>query len=100
MFVPNNKARHEEFVGKVYKLITPSSVLPLRKKIIENESIFNGDYPELMRDLFNYVCDAKISDSLKQQQLLIVSEYLYRSSFVLDPEINFFSCLLMLADKT
>lgn len=99
-FVPNNKARHEKFISNIYKLITPSSVIKLRKKIIENESVFNGDYPELMRDLFNYVCDAKITDSLKQQQLLIVSEYLYRSSFVLDPEINFFSCLLMLADKT
>jgi replication factor C small subunit len=99
-FIPNDKARHDKFVTNVYKLITPSTVLKLRSKIIENEAVFNGDYPELLRTLFNHVCDAKISDILKQQQLLIISEYIYRSSFVLDPEINFFSCLLMLADKT
>ena len=99
-YVPNDKARHDKFVGKLYELITPKTVLKLRAKVIENEAVFNGDYPELLRSLFNYVCDAKLPDIVKQQQLLVISEYIYRSSFVLDPEINFFSCLLMLADKT
>ena len=99
-YVQNDKSRHDKFVTNVYKLIAPRTVLKLRAKIIENEAVFNGDYPELLRTLFNHVCAAEISDSLKQQQLLVISEYIYRSSFVLDPEINFFSCLLMLADKT
>jgi DNA polymerase III delta prime subunit len=88
-----------KFVSNLYKLLSPSTVLKLRVKIIENESLFNSDYQELLRDMFNHICDADIDSRKKQSHLLVVSEYLYRSSFVLDQEINFFSCLLMLADS-
>jgi DNA polymerase III delta prime subunit len=90
-----------KLVENIYKLIKTGKVMNLRRNIIEKEAIFNKDYVELLRSLFNHVCDCKnTSDSVKQQHLIVVSEHIYRSAFVLDQEINFFSCLVMLSQST
>jgi len=86
-----------KFAENLYKLVNDGLVLKLRKRVIENEQVFNGDYGELLRDMFNLVCDAKIKDDIKREHLLIISEHIYRMSFVMDPEINFYSCLVALA---
>lgn len=91
--------KQSTFIGKIYKLTNKQSVLKLRPKIIENEHAFNGDYSHALKLLFNHICEQNIPTINKQEQMLIVSEYIYRSSFVLDQEINFFSCLLALANK-
>ena len=70
--------------------------LKLRKLIIENESKFNGDYPELMKQLFDHVHDVRLGDDIKRKQLITIAEHIYRSAFVADQEINFYSCLLAL----
>lgn len=89
----------DAFVESLYSIIKNKLVLKARKKVIENESVFNGDYPELLRSLFNYVHDCDdISDQKKAEQLVVVSEHLYRSAFVVDQEINFYSCLITLSD--
>lgn len=85
------------FVENLYNIIKQGLALKARKKVIENEHVFSGDYTELMRSLFDYVCDNKqINDQTKTQNLLVISEHLYRAAFVADAEINFFSCLLSL----
>lgn len=85
------------FVSNLYNIITSGLVLKARKKVIENENVFGGDYTELLRSLFNHIDSVKISDDLKAQQLIIVSEHIYRSAFVADPEINFYTCLISLS---
>ena len=87
----------DTFVDNLYSIVSQGLVIKARKKVIENEMVFNGDYPELLRALFNYIHDNnKISQEVKAEQLVVVSEYLYRSAFVIDQEINFYSCLLSL----
>ena len=92
--VSSNK--QEAFVANVYKLVCAKKTLKMRKLVIENESRFNGDYQELLRQLFNHLHDVKINDDIKRKQLLVVAEHIYRSAFVADQEINFYSCLLAL----
>lgn len=98
-FAYNDTKKQSTFIGKVYSLTNKKSVLKLRSKIIENEHAFNSDYSHALKLLFNHICESDRAALNKQEQMLIVSEYIYRSSFVLDQEINFFSCLLALADK-
>lgn len=85
------------FTESLYNIVTQKLVLKARKKVIENEHVFGGDYVELMRSLFNHIdACSNISSDTKAEQLLIVSEHLYRSAFVADQEINFYSCLISL----
>ena len=87
----------DDFVNNIYKLVSSGKTLKLRKLIIENESKFNGDYQSLLKTLFDHVHDVDIDSDTKRKQLIIVAEHRYRSAFVADQEINFFSCLLSLA---
>ena len=87
----------EKLVENIYSLIQQGLTLKLRKTVIESENRFNGDYSNLLKLLFNHIYDADISEDKKRLQLLAVSEHMYRSSFVADPEINFFSCLLSIS---
>jgi len=89
---------NRKFIENLYKLLQQGLVLKLRKTVIENESRFSGDYTELLRSLFNYIHDVDIKDQVKTQQLLIAAEHLYRMAFVVDPEINFYSCLVALSN--
>jgi len=87
------------FVESLYKIISSGLAIKARKKVIENEHVFNGDYTELLRSMFNYIHDCnEIEDDLKAEQMIKVSEYIYRAAFVADPEINCYTCLLTLSD--
>lgn len=90
----------DAFVEALYKITTQGLSLKARKKVIENEHVFGGDYTELLRAMFNYIHDEHtIDDVTKAEQLVMVSEHMYRAAFVMDPEINFYTCLLNLAKK-
>ena len=68
-----------------------------RKYYIENEEKFQGDYTTLLRELFNFTNDAlDFNNEKAKKALLVISEHLYRSSFVVDQEINFYSCIIAL----
>jgi len=86
----------EKFADQIFDLVRKGAVLKMRKTVIENEEKFGGDYPNLLRDIFNCIEDSAIDDTKKKESLLIVAEHLYRSAFVADQEINFFSCLVSL----
>jgi len=86
----------DQFVESIYKIVQQKLTLKARKKVIENEHVFNGDYTELLRSLFNHIHDSNESDNTKANRMVIVSEHIYRSAFVIDPEINFYTCLLEL----
>ena len=87
----------DRFVNSIYKLVRNGEALKLRKHVIEAEATFGGDYPNLLRSLFNEIEQSTDSPAVKGQSLLIVGEHLYRAAFVLDQEINFYTCLISLS---
>lgn len=89
-----------DFIGKIIALITSKKILQCRKIIIENETIFNSDYPILMKSLFDEVCSGNynLTENQKRLWLVAIGEYMYRSALVLDQEINFYCLLLTLSD--
>jgi DNA polymerase III delta prime subunit len=87
------------FVESLYEIINKGLAMKARKKIIENEHVFSGDYTELLRSLFNYIDSSSMNNNDKATWLLVVSEHIYRASFVMDPEINFYSCIIELSTK-
>lgn len=93
----NDRHDHEIFLQKLLSLIQYGKVLELRQHIIKKEPDFGGDYQSLLRDLFNRIDHSDYSDDKKRDYLLCTSEHLYRSAFVLDQEINFYSCLVGLS---
>jgi DNA polymerase III delta prime subunit len=89
---------NNEVLELIYSHIKSKNVEHLRKALIESEHSFNSDYVSLLRTLFNYVDKVETNMDLKKYFLIIISEYLYRSSFVVDQEINCYSCLIAMAD--
>lgn len=79
-------------IQKIDEFIDNKNVLELRKFLIENESSFQGDYDNLLKLYLNSVYNSNKPDEFKRQVVLIISEYLYRSAFVIDKEINAFAC--------
>jgi replication factor C small subunit len=78
--------------------IKSGNVLAIRKSLIENEQKFNSDYINLLRSLFNHIDKNEADNELKKQYLIIIAEHLYRSAFVIDQEINCYSCFIQLSD--
>jgi DNA polymerase III delta prime subunit len=90
--------KNNEVLQLIFNEIKKKNITALRKALIENEAQFNNDYVTLMRNLFNYIDDVETNVDLKRYYLLTLSEYIYRSSFVIDQEINCYSCLISLSD--
>jgi DNA polymerase III delta prime subunit len=91
--------KNDKVLELIFNEIKKKNIGQLRKALIENESAFNNDYVSLMRNLFNFIDNAETNLDFKKHYLLTLSEYIYRSSFVVDNEINCYSCLLALADS-
>jgi replication factor C small subunit len=91
-------SRVDNFVEKILDFLFKKKIFELRRHIIENENDFKGDYNLLMKGLFDSVCEIPLSDALteskKKMWLVTIGEYMYRSSFVVDQEINFY-CMLV-----
>ena len=66
----------------------------IRKHIINNEAVFNNDYDELFKYLFDYLYAIEINEEKKRDCLITVSKYFYQNSQCIDQEINFYSCIL------
>jgi replication factor C small subunit len=96
-FSPETTQSSDRFVSSIYKLVKNGEALKLRKHVIEAEATFGGDYPGLLISLFNEIEQSSSSPAIKSQSLLIVGEHLYRAAFVLDQEINFYTCLIALS---
>ena len=92
--VLNNEHTYNSFSNNVFKLITSGKVLQIRKNVIQSEHVFGGDYISLLRSMFNIITDQQLNDMQKKECMLVVSEYIYRTAFVADQEINFYTCML------
>lgn len=89
----NTYEKTDEFIKQIFQTLKKDS-LSVRKLVIQNEQLFNNDYPTLLKQMFDYIVDNIPSTPESKKQLLIVSEHLYRSALVLDQEINFYSCCI------
>lgn len=90
---------NNEVLELIYSEIKKKNIQNLRKALIENESSFNSDYITLLRGLFNYVDRVETDLKIKKHMLITIAEHLYRSSFVVDQEINCYSCLINLSQS-
>lgn len=90
----------DELCGEIVKSITNNKTLQIRKSIIEAEESFSSDYTFLLKTLLKHIYNGKIKETLKKQYILVITEYLYRSAFVDDKEINCFACILQMEDIT
>jgi replication factor C small subunit len=76
-------------VDKIKGKVSPQE---LRKYVIEREQEFSGDYLQLLKEMFEVMFE---SDS-SANNLLIISEGMYKDAIVIDKEINWFSTCLKL----
>jgi DNA polymerase III delta prime subunit len=98
-FQPQLSSSVDDFAINIFKVMEQGKVFQARKYIIQNEHKFFGDYQGLLKAIFNHIhyCeDTKFKPSTRQKCMLVVSEYMYRAAFVMDQEINFYSCLIQL----
>lgn len=93
-----NEFNADDLLHLIYKEIKNKNINSLRKALIENESAFNSDYVSLLRNLFNFIDEKELDLDFKKKALIITAEHLYRSAFVVDQEINFFACIILLSD--
>jgi len=76
-------------VDKIRGKVTPQE---LRKYVIEREQEFSGDYLQLLKEMFEVMFESDINAN----NLLIISEGMYKDAIVIDKEINWFSTCLKL----
>lgn len=90
-----NKRNSNDFAREIKEnLKEGKDVFEIRQKIVDNTDKFGNDYHSLMKDLFHlYVRECNSIASI------LISEYMYRHSFVMDPEINFSALLFNLKSK-
>jgi DNA polymerase III delta prime subunit len=74
-------------------LVSKTGSLEIRKKVIELEKTFSGDYQLLMKELFELIYSSNLKDNTKKALLCDLGEYMYRDNFVVDHEINFYVCV-------
>ena len=91
-----NKRNSNDFAREIKEnLKEGKDVFEIRQKVVENTDKFGNDYHSLMKDLFHlYVRECNSIGSI------LISEYMYRHSFVMDPEINFSALLFNLKSKS
>lgn len=85
-----------ELLKAIHMSINTRDVLTLRRKLIESEDRFYGDYDNLLKDYLNYVYEQQIDEKTKKEMIAIIADHLYKSVFVLDKEINAFACWINL----
>jgi replication factor C small subunit len=78
-------------IEKIKAKVSPQE---LRKYVIEREQEFSGDYLQLLKEMFEVMFEAD-SDA---NNLLIISEGMYKDAIVIDKEINWFSTCLRLCN--
>ena len=87
-----------KLVADLYKLIEHGHVLKCRKLAIKNEHVFNNDYPVLIKEMFNYIDDVPcIQEDKKKSQLTTCHDFIYKSAFCMDQEINAYACFITLS---
>lgn len=95
-FVYKGDRFDKSIVINILELLKNKKVNEIRSFIISKEHTFNTDYSILLKNVLNTVYNLDIDAQKKQEMILILSEYIYRQSFVVDQEINCYACMLNL----
>ena len=90
----DNVFNSKDFFDGLHDLLIQKKYTVIRKHIIEHEVLFNNDYDELFKRLFDYMYVIDIDAEKKRDCLITVSKYFYQNSQCIDQEINFYSCIL------
>ena len=86
-----------EFIKTIFDYIKTKKILDGRKYIIQNENVFQNDYQSLLKQMLEHVYTVEGIDEFKKKQMIaIIANHLYQSVFVIDQEINAFSCWIQL----
>lgn len=88
-------AQHSEFSQELKSVLgVKKDVFEVRQFVLDNLDRFGNDYHSLMKELFHlYVRECN------SIACILISEYMYRSAFVLDQEVNFSALLFNLKAK-
>lgn len=76
----------------IEKIKSKASPQELRKYVIEREQEFSNDYLQLLKEMFEVLFETDTNAN----NLLVVSEGMYKDAIVIDKEINWFSTCLKL----
>ena len=90
----------QSIIPELHELVLSKDVVELRRFLINNEAKFNSDYVSLLRETFKYIDKIDTDIERKKLHLLIIADYLYKSAFVIDQEINCYSCFINLIQNT
>lgn len=87
----------DNIIIEIISLLQQNKPLQIRQYTIKHENEFNSDYQTLLKRLLNYIFNNNdIDDAIKIKWCNCITEYYYRSSLVIDQEINWFACILSL----
>lgn len=93
-FYFKSEERSQFIVELKEKINSKENLFDIREHVIQNSSFFNNDYHFLMKQLFKlFIIEKNV------KALLLLTEYMYRHSFVVDPEVNFTACLFNLRNE-
>ena len=85
------------FVSDLLTKVTTSTIFDVRNFVISNEMAFQTDYHNLLKTIFNYICDNTPDSLNKKESLCLIAHHMDRHSQVIDVEINCFACLIALS---
>ena len=92
----NNTQSDEALLKTIFEKVASNNTLELRKHLIENEDRFQGDYDTLMANFLDYLYDQPLNGMKKKEMIAVIADHLYKSTFVVDKEINCFACWINL----
>lgn len=92
-----NSSIDNTFLSTLVDKIKSDEVNDIRNYIISSEMKFQTDYHNLLKNIFNYICD-NMPDSLnKKEAICLIAHHMDRHSQVIDVEINCFACIVGLS---
>ncbi|MFW6219548.1 MAG: AAA family ATPase [bacterium] len=90
--INNDIFNYQRIDNELFELILNKKMRKAREFVIQK----NYNYSELYRALYDNVIPQMKQES-QGEAYITIAEYMYRDSFVIDKEINFFACLIELA---
>jgi DNA polymerase III delta prime subunit len=92
----DGKTDSNSLCSYIWAGVLNKSSLQTRKYLIENDHLFDNDYDQLLSNFLNHIYDLEIDELQKKQAIIQIADSLFRSSNVIDKEINAFACFLSL----
>jgi DNA polymerase III delta prime subunit len=84
----------DDFIEELFLKLRKEDAFDVREYIIKNETVFQSDYHNLLKNLLNLIYSKDIESLKKKELIIILAEHMYRHTFVIDIEINCFACII------